>query len=89
MELLNCRFDELSSSLILCYTFFFTWCFVFTQGTLAERIRAGGAGVPAFFTPTGYGTLIHQGGAPIKYNSDKTVAIESEPREVFMFYCLF
>src|ERR1700743_2366475 len=27
-----------------------------TQGTLAERIRAGGAGIPAFFTPTGYGT---------------------------------
>jgi len=26
------------------------------QGTLAERIRAGGAGIPAFFTPTGYGT---------------------------------
>lgn len=28
------------------------------QGTLAERIRAGGAGIPAFFTPTGYGTVI-------------------------------
>src|SRR5256885_11578217 len=28
------------------------------QGTLAERIRAGGAGVPAFFTKTGYGTMI-------------------------------
>lgn len=27
------------------------------QGTLAERIRAGGAGIPAFYTPTGYGTL--------------------------------
>lgn len=27
------------------------------QGTLAERIRAGGAGIPAFFTPTAYGTL--------------------------------
>src|SRR5271170_8160111 len=31
------------------------------QGTLAERIRAGGAGVPAFFTATGYGTLIAEG----------------------------
>lgn len=51
------------------------------QGTLAERIRAGGAGIPAFFTPTGYGTLIHKGGAPIKYNADKTVAIASQPRE--------
>ena len=39
------------------------------QGTLAEKIRAGGAGIPAFFTPTAFGTLIHEGGAPIKYNS--------------------
>src|SRR5450830_743023 len=31
------------------------------QGTLAERIRAGGAGIPAFFTATGVGTLVAQG----------------------------
>ncbi|MFY8155647.1 MAG: CoA transferase subunit A, partial [Rhabdaerophilum sp.] len=31
------------------------------QGTLAERIRAGGAGIPAFFTATGYGTVIGEG----------------------------
>ena len=31
------------------------------QGTLAERIRAGGAGIPAFFTRTGYGTLVAEG----------------------------
>jgi 3-oxoacid CoA-transferase subunit A len=31
------------------------------QGTFAERIRAGGAGIPAFFTPTGVGTLVEQG----------------------------
>ena len=31
------------------------------QGTLAERIRAGGAGIPAFYTPTGYGTMIADG----------------------------
>ena len=31
------------------------------QGTLAERIRAGGAGIPAFFTPTGYGTIVADG----------------------------
>src|SRR3974377_647274 len=31
------------------------------QGTLAERIRAGGAGIPAFYTPTGYGTFVAQG----------------------------
>ena len=37
------------------------------QGTLAERIRAGGAGIPAFFTKTGVGTLIaEEGGARIR-----------------------
>ena len=52
------------------------------QGTLAERIRAGGAGIPAFFTRTGYGTLIHKGGAPIKYDKNGNIAIASQPREV-------
>jgi len=51
------------------------------QGTLAERIRAGGAGVPAFFTPTGYGTLVHEGGSPIKYTSTGEIEIPSQPRE--------
>lgn len=55
------------------------------QGTLAERIRAGGAGVPAFFTPTGYGTLIQEGGSPIKYNSTGEIEIASEPRETRNF----
>ena len=40
-----------------------------SQGTLAERVRAGGAGVPAFFTPTGYGTLVHEVALP---NMSKT-----------------
>jgi len=51
------------------------------QGTLAERVRAGGAGIPAFFTPTAYGTLVHEGGSPIKYNPDGTIAIHSKRRE--------
>ena len=55
------------------------------QGTLAERIRAGGAGVPAFFTPTGYGTLVQEGGSPIKYNPDGSVAIASKPRRMETF----
>ncbi len=57
------------------------------QGTLAERLRAGGAGVPAFFTPTGYGTVIQEGGFPIKYKSDGSGAVEiaSKPREVKNF----
>jgi 3-oxoacid CoA-transferase len=54
---------------------------VYLQGTLAERIRAGGAGIPAFFTPTAYGTLVHEGGSPIKYAADGTIAIHSKPRE--------
>ncbi|CRL00125.1 CLUMA_CG013405, isoform A, partial [Clunio marinus] len=56
------------------------------QGTLAERIRAGGAGIPAFFTPTGYGTLVHEGGAPIKYGAEKgEIAIQSQRREMKEF----
>eukprot|EP01038_Epipyxis_sp_PR26KG_P010918 gene10918-14656_t len=55
------------------------------QGTLAERLRAGGAGIPAFYTPTAYGTVIEKGGFPIKYNADKTVAITSKPRETRSF----
>ncbi|XP_018614395.1 succinyl-CoA:3-ketoacid coenzyme A transferase 1, mitochondrial [Scleropages formosus] len=55
------------------------------QGTLAERIRAGGAGIPAFFTATGYGTLIQQGGSPIKYSKDGSITIASEEREVRTF----
>lgn len=58
------------------------------QGTLAERIRAGGAGIPAFFTATGYGTLIHQGGSPIKYNKDGSIAIASEKRQVKLLISL-
>lgn len=56
------------------------------QGTLAERLRAGGAGIPAFYTPTGYGTLIHEGGAPIKYQAGGgELEIASEPREARTF----
>lgn len=45
------------------------WWKIF-QGTLAERIRAGGAGIPAFFTSTALGTMVHEGGVPIKYTSE-------------------
>jgi len=38
------------------------------QGTLAERIRAGGAGIPAFFTATGYGTLVAEGKETREFN---------------------
>lgn len=55
------------------------------QGTLAERLRAGGAGIPAFFTRTAFGTLIQEGGNVIKYGpggaKGGVVEIASEPRE--------
>src|SRR3982750_4075466 len=40
------------------------------QGTLAERLRAGGTGIPAFYTPTGVGTLVADGGLPGRYDPD-------------------
>lgn|SRR3990167_3856676 len=55
------------------------------QGTLAERLRAGGAGIPAFYTATGCGTLFSKGGIPIKYSKNGDVEIGSEPREVRQF----
>lgn len=51
------------------------------QGTLAEKCRAGGAGIPAFFTSTGVGTLIEEGGFPIKLAADGSTVIPSKPRE--------
>jgi 3-oxoacid CoA-transferase subunit A len=52
------------------------------QGTLAERLRAGGSGVGAFYTPTGVGTLVSDGGLPWRYHPDGTVALGSPPKEV-------
>lgn len=47
------------------------------QGTLAEKCRAGGAGIPAFFTPTGYGTEIAEGKEVREYNGKKYILEES------------
>lgn len=52
------------------------------QGTLAEKLRAGGAGIPAFFTRTGVGTLVADGGLPQKYDADGSVLKASAPKEV-------
>src|SRR5438105_3096863 len=43
------------------------------QGTLAERIRAGGAGIPAFFTKTGYGTMIGEGKEAREFDGEKYI----------------
>jgi 3-oxoacid CoA-transferase subunit A len=45
------------------------------QGTLAERIRCGGAGIPAFFTPTGYGTLAAEGKEVRDFNGRQHVLV--------------
>jgi 3-oxoacid CoA-transferase subunit A len=55
------------------------------QGTLAERLRAGGAGIGAFFTPTGVGTQVSDGGVPWRYHRDGTVATASAPKEIREF----
>ncbi|KAJ1734964.1 Succinyl-CoA:3-ketoacid coenzyme A transferase 1, mitochondrial [Coemansia sp. Benny D160-2] len=55
------------------------------QGTLVEKLRAGGAGIPAFYTATGYGTTIQHGGTPIKYSPEGYIEMESLPREVGVF----
>ncbi|WP_433299130.1 CoA transferase subunit A [Pseudonocardia sp. CA-142604] len=55
------------------------------QGTLAERLRAGGAGIPAFFTPAGVGTQVADGGLPWRYAADGGVAVHSPRKEVREF----
>lgn len=55
------------------------------QGTFAERLRAGGAGIPAFYTPTGYGTQIADGGLPMLHDAEGQVIQTSEPKETREF----
>jgi 3-oxoacid CoA-transferase subunit A len=55
------------------------------QGTLAERLRAGGCGIPAFYTPAGVGTPVADGGLPWKFNADGSVAIASPKKETRRF----
>jgi len=61
------------------------------QGTLAERIRAGGAGIPAFFTPTGVNTAIMTGDIPVRFgppaegSTELSVAEAGTPRETRVF----
>jgi 3-oxoacid CoA-transferase subunit A len=55
------------------------------QGTLAERLRAGGAGIVAFYTPTGAGTVISEGGLPLRYAADGSVAKRSAKKETREF----
>lgn len=52
------------------------------QGTLAQRMTAGGSGIAAFFTPTGVGTLVADGGMPWRYGTAGEVVVSSPPKEV-------
>ena len=52
------------------------------QGTLAERLRSAGAGIPAFYTATGVGTFVETGGFPILLNEDgKSIKLASSKKE--------
>ena len=55
------------------------------QGTLAERLRAGGAGIPAFYTPAGVGTQVAEGGLPLRYGEGGVIALASLAKEVREF----
>ena len=55
------------------------------QGTLAERLRAGGAGIAAFYTPTGAGTAISEGGLPLLYDAGGAVKKYSDKKEIRQF----
>jgi 3-oxoacid CoA-transferase subunit A len=55
------------------------------QGTLAERMRAGGSGIPAFFTATGVGTQVAEGGLPWRYDDAGNVVVASPPKQTQVF----
>ena len=55
------------------------------QGTLAERLRAGGSGIPAFFTATGVGTQVADGGLPWRYDAAGQVVRASPAKETRTF----
>jgi 3-oxoacid CoA-transferase subunit A len=55
------------------------------QGTLAERMRAGGSGIAAFFTATGGGTQVAEGGLPWRYDEQGNVVLSSPPKETREF----
>ncbi|KAG7427277.1 Succinyl-CoA:3-ketoacid coenzyme A transferase 1 [Fusarium oxysporum f. sp. raphani] len=56
------------------------------QGTMAERCASGAAGIPAFYTPAAYGTVVQTGELPVRYNRDGSVALMSRPREIREFH---
>ena len=55
------------------------------QGTLAERMRAGGSGIPGFYTATGVGTQVADGGLPWQYAPDGSVVLASPAKDTREF----
>src|SRR5215472_927671 len=55
------------------------------QGTLAERLRAGGSGIPAFYTLAGVGTMVAEGGLPWRYDGAGGIALASPAKETREF----
>lgn len=55
------------------------------QGTLAERCRAGGSGIPAFYTPAAFGTVVQTGELPLRHDGSGGVAVWGKPRDVKVF----
>ena len=55
------------------------------QGTLAEKLRAGGSGIAAFYTQTGVGTQVAEGGLPRRYDGSGGVSVASPPKDVRNF----
>ena len=57
------------------------------QGTLAERCHCGGAGIPAFYTPTAFATVVQTGELPLRFAGDGSGAVEAygRPRDVKVF----
>ena len=55
------------------------------QGTLAERMRAGGSGIPGFYTATGVGTQVAEGGLPWRYDDSGNVIVASPAKDTRVF----
>jgi 3-oxoacid CoA-transferase subunit A len=55
------------------------------QGTLAEKLRAGGSGIAAFYTQTGVGTQVAEGGLPRRYDGEGGIAVASPVKDVRAF----
>ncbi|WP_116114167.1 CoA transferase subunit A [Austwickia chelonae] len=55
------------------------------QGTLAEKMRCGGAGIAGFYTLTGFGTQVADGGLPLMHDADGNVVKTSAPKDTRVF----